>query len=816
MTQAFFGTNLEAEAIQLQAQQAREQDPLFATWAEGQGVIVHQPLTQVRIAHLLTSLEAKGADRKVLLERLMAADQLANAALWLVVHATYAQQVKVEGTPLDATDFKADPQGHTGGSLNMVPAYVGYLLANLFSGQTRSWLMEQGHCVAAIDSVNLLVGNQKQRHAEAYPAWDNAALTRFVQDFYSYAINQQGQPASPLGSHANVNTAGAVSEGGYLGFTGLQYVHACEQGEQLVAFLSDGAFEEQRGSDWAPLWWRAEDSGWVTPVMIANGRRIDQRSTMMLEGGTDWFATHLKQHGFMPCLIDGRDPADFAWGILSSEAWLQQEAELIRSGEAHYPARLPYLIAEAPKGYGFPGAGTNRAHGTPLAANPAKDEEARRLFNEGAARLWQSPEALRQARTIFQQHEQQQRPLERDHALTQRQVAELLQPTPPWIPADQRLHSPMASLDVAFSQLIKLNPDLRVRVGNPDEMSSNNMNLTLAKLKHRVCQPEFSLDEAVDGAVITALNEEAVVSAVLANKGGLNLAVSYEAFSVKMLGALRQELIFARHQKEAGEPAGWRSIPIISSSHLWENGKNEQSHQDSTLAEALLGEMSDMARVIFPADANSAAMALLDVYRYQGQIANLIVPKRALPSVMDEQQSRLLAEQGAACVAGQADAAIQLVAIGAYQLQQAMKAWQRLDEQGESACVIYLQEPGRYRQARDAWEAAWQISAKEREALFPSSTAIRIFICHGRPEVLLGHLRPLDLGPERTAALGYINRGGTLDVHGLLLANSVSWAHVLQRVADLKQQSQKNWLTAEETQALLGQAPLTRLLPIAR
>jgi hypothetical protein len=59
-------------------------------------------------------------------------------------------------------------------------------------------------------------------------------------------------------------------------------------GERLVVFLSDGAFEEQRGGDWAPRWWRAEDSGLVAPIMIANGRRIDQRTTMAQQGGVDW------------------------------------------------------------------------------------------------------------------------------------------------------------------------------------------------------------------------------------------------------------------------------------------------------------------------------------------------------------------------------------------------------------------------------------------------------------------------------------------------------------------------------------------------
>src|SRR5690606_41002895 len=107
------------------------------------------------------------------------------------------------------------------------------------------------------------------------------------------------------------------------------------------------------------------------------------------------------------------------------------------------------------------------------------------------------------------------------------------------------------------------NPELRVRVGNPDEMRSNRLSQSLDKLKRRVLSPEEGIAESLDGSVITALNEEAVVSAALANKAGLNLVASYEAFTVKMLGAVRQEIIFARHQKEAGRAPGWVSVPEI-------------------------------------------------------------------------------------------------------------------------------------------------------------------------------------------------------------------------------------------------------------
>src|SRR5690606_39376043 len=127
-------------------------------------------------------------------------------------------------------------------------------------------------------------------------------------------------------------------------------------------------------------------------------------------------------------------------------------------------------------------------------------------------------------------------------------------------------------------------------------MASNRMGGSLAVLRHRVNEPEPGIPEALHGAVITALNEEAVAGAAQGNKGGLNLIVSYEAFAVKMLGLIRQEVIFARHQRVLGQEPRWLSVPLVVTSHTWENSKNEQSHQDPTMGEALLGEMSDTAR----------------------------------------------------------------------------------------------------------------------------------------------------------------------------------------------------------------------------
>lgn len=773
--------SLDADArrrIELLAQTYRDADPGFAGWAEGHGVIQHAPLTQVRVREMVDDLASRGAARKEdAYRRLHAADRLASAAMWLVVHMTYARRVHLDGRALEAGDFKRQPEGHTGGSLNMAVAYAGYLLMNALDGVTRGWMMGQGHCVAAIDAINVLTGNLLPEHAARYSR-DEAGLSRLVADFYAYGLNPDGTPASPLGSHVNARTAGGILEGGYLGFAELQYVHAPLPGERLVAFLSDGAFEEQRGSDWAPRWWRGEDCGWVAPIMVLNGRRIEQRSLIAQQGGESWLEHHLRLNGFDPIGLDGRDPASIAWGIHAIESRLHRFAI-----DPDEPTTLPYGIAETIKGFGFPGAGTNVAHNLPLHGNPAEDETARALFNAGASKLFVPRDFLARAIDTLATHALQQRALERDHPLATRAVpCPVLPPAEP-DDGEKRERSPMEALDARFVAIAQANPGLRVRVGNPDELRSNKLDRTLDTFRHRVQSAEAGVAESRTGGVITALNEEAVACAALGNTGGLNLVVTYEAFAPKMLGAARQHANFARQCKLAGRPPGWRGIPLVLTSHTWENAKNELSHQDPTFAEAWLGEMSDTARVVFPADARSTAAALDHVYGDTGHVTALVVPKRPVAQRLDADQAERLAHDGVVLLAGDPrDAAVLLVATGAYQLRELERARARLEARGMRAALLYLGEPGRFRAPRDPLEAAYVHPSGARGAWFPAAVP-RVFLTHTRPEPFLGALRPLDTGPAGTEALGYCNRGGTLDVDGLLFANRSTWAHATAAVA---------------------------------
>ena len=65
---------------------------------------------------------------------LWAADRVANAALWMVVHQTYANRVRIDGHELMQEEFKADPDRN---SLPVLPA-VGAFPSLPFSFDLRS------------------------------------------------------------------------------------------------------------------------------------------------------------------------------------------------------------------------------------------------------------------------------------------------------------------------------------------------------------------------------------------------------------------------------------------------------------------------------------------------------------------------------------------------------------------------------------------------------------------------------------------------------------------------------------------------------
>jgi phosphoketolase len=118
--------------------------------------------------------------------------------------------------------------------------------------------------------------------------------------------------------------------------------------------------------------------------------------------------------------------------------------------------------------------------------------------------------------------------------------------------------------------------------------------------------------------------------------------------------------------------------------------------------------------------------------------------------------------------------------------------------------VIYMLEPGRFRLPRDSGELAHVAPAQLCQQFYPDRLPARIFVTHTRPGPMLGILQPLFTGHQYTAALGFVNEGGTLNRQGMLFINHSTWAHILAETARILKLKQEDLLTSTELDALQG------------
>ncbi len=242
---------------------------------------------------------------------------------------------------------------------------------------------------------------------------------------------------------------------------------------------------------------------------------------------------------------------------------------------------------------------------------------------------------------------------------------------------------------------------------------------------------------------------------------------------------MRQEVIFARNMRQAGKAVNWLSVPVLLSSHTWENGKNEISHQDPTLCEAWLQEMDDVAPVFFPFDGNSAVAIVRSLYQQTGRIAAVVAPKTMIKNHCAESQTNEIWQDGALPIEQNENAKVQLITIGAYQLQAALQAARQLQERGISYSIIAITEPGRFRAPRDSMEADYTHTDADIERIIPQCDK-RVFVVHTHAAVMTGVLRKLDTGRHGSVFMGYENRGGTLDIEGMQLLNRQDPNNILQ------------------------------------
>jgi phosphoketolase len=225
------------------------------------------------------------------------------------------------------------------------------------------------------------------------------------------------------------------------------------------------------------------------------------------------------------------------------------------------------------------------------------------------------------------------------------------------------------------------------------------------------------------------------------------------------------------------------------------------------MAESMLGEPSDVSRVLFPPDYTTASVMMSCVYQTRGQVWTAVVSKNeAAPDLFTLDEAQTLLRDGAARLdwAGHAPDGQRVVitAVGSYQLEEAVKASNRLRERGIPHTLVYMLEPGRFRTPRSDGEAAHAAEGRLVQDLYPGSVEARVFVTHTRPEPLLGALQPLHTGHRKTKGLGYIGKGGTLTAPGMLFVNRSTWAHIVETVANVLETPREDILSVDELAAI--------------
>jgi hypothetical protein len=298
--QPVIGHGLDGRRIHwVQAYRARRRPA--DCWARGYELVRHSIESQERVFRMAEQLAARNITGNgfPVFDVLAAADRLASSAMALVLQQSCAQAKPVLWT--DSVPSATGIPDHAAGALSMVPAYVGYLAINALTGRIHPWIIEGGHGAAAVDAVDRLRVAVADAHLPAGDFLD-------VEDTTSTEAPASRPP--------------------------------------LVGFLSDGALERRKLAALTERWRRGGGKA-TAPVLMTDASWTGQLA-LSLRRRTDRYVARLRRDGFDPIVIDGRDPAAFAWGIFEIECRLAAAADACPCSCHPSETLVPCAVAAAP------------------------------------------------------------------------------------------------------------------------------------------------------------------------------------------------------------------------------------------------------------------------------------------------------------------------------------------------------------------------------------------------------------------------------------------------------------------------------------
>ncbi|ORY89749.1 phosphoketolase [Leucosporidium creatinivorum] len=628
-------------------------------------------------------------------------------------------------------------------------------------------------------------------------------------------------------SHVNAETPGCIHEGGELGYALAVAYGSVFDNPDLISVVVVGDGESETGptaTAWhSHKWLDPKESGAVLPILHVNGFKISERTIPGTMDKTE-LALLYSGYGYQVRFVDyvkqgepnmgGNDPADIAvhedmavtfdWAY----AEIRKIQEAARSGKPIDKPRWPLIIMRTPKGWTGPLAD----HGTQLLNSYASHQVALPGAKTDDAQLAHLEKWLKSynPERFFNNSAKPDEPLlsnifeaglPRDEERRLGFLKETYNAYKPLKLSDWKEFgyekgkedvSCMKAIGKYLSDTIKKNPD-SYRIFSPDELASNKLDGVFESTSRNF---QWDPTTAHDGGRVVEMLSEHTLQGWMQGytlTGRHGTLPSYEAF----LGIVATMMVqYAKFNKMALETL-WRgktaSLNYIETSTWTRQEHNGYSHQNPGFISSILQLPTNLARVYFPADANTSVSVMAHCLKSTGYV-NLIVGTKAPSPVY------LTVEQADAhCIAGASiwenysidkgvDPDVVLVGIG-YELTQEVIAAAALfkKDYGSDLRVrvvnivdlLVLAPHGTHPHALD--EAGFN-------SLFPPKTPV-VVNYHGYPGQVASLLydRPHSVGRARFHISGYSEQGTTTTPFLMLSANKCGRFDLASKALELRE-----------------------------
>ncbi|KAK8854752.1 hypothetical protein IAR55_003491 [Kwoniella newhampshirensis] len=467
------------------------------------------------------------------------------------------------------------------------------------------------------------------------------AITRFYPE---YPMSREGLESfirafsAPGGfpSHVNAETPGAIHEGGELGYClAVAYGSVMDKPDHIcVAVIGDGESETgPTATAWhAHKYLDPAESGAVIPILHVNGFKIGERT---IAGTMD--DLEVVEYGDTTATGGSDKDHDIAvnYDMAASLEWAYQEIRKIqtaaRSGKPLVKPRWPIIIMRTPKGWTGPRKsnenpieGSWRAHQVPLPAAAKDDKEFELLekwltsygpdelfdteVDSGASKAHNShnkADGIITSKALRIIPKDQQKRMGMVDA-TYRGFKPL--EVPDWkdfTHSTDKEVSNMKAVGAYVAKIIELNSD-SFRIFSPDEITSNKLDDAF-KVTHRNFQwdPETANN---GGRVIEMLSEHTLQGWMQGYTltGRHALFPSYESFLGIVQTMIEQYAKFVKMALDTNWRGDVAGLTYIETSTLWRQEHNGYSHQNPGLIGSFISLPRHLARIYFPADANTS------------------------------------------------------------------------------------------------------------------------------------------------------------------------------------------------------------------